>query len=122
MIFSYIWHIMKIYHNPQCSKSRGALEVITQRKIEPQIINYLQDPPTKEELTELLGMLGMSALEIIRKNEPVFKEQYEGLTLTNDEWITVLVQHPILIERPIIVHNGKAVIARPVEKVLQLLE
>ena len=113
---------MKIYHNPQCSKSKGALALINQQRMEPQIIHYLQDTPTTEELIELLNMLGMRAIEIIRKNEPIFKERYEGLTLTNDEWITVLVQHPILIERPIVVHNGKAVIARPAEKLLHLLE
>ena len=113
---------MKVYHNPQCSKSNCALEFITEQGIAPQIINYLQDTPKKEELMEILEMLKMSPFEIIRKNELIFKEQYEGQRFTDEQWIDILLLHPILIERPIIVHNGKAIIARPAEKVLDLFK
>jgi len=113
---------MKIYHNPQCSKSSCALDLMVQNKMEHQVINYLRDVPKKEELVDILGMLKMTPFEIVRKNEAIFKEKYEGQHFTDEEWIEILLQYPILIERPIIVHNGKAIIARPVEKIFELMK
>ncbi|WP_257657609.1 arsenate reductase (glutaredoxin) [Parapedobacter lycopersici] len=113
---------MKIYHNPQCSKSSCALALLTDHGIEPQVIHYLQDTPKKEELINILDMLKMSPFEIVRKNELIFKEKYEGRHFTDEQWIAILLAHPILIERPIVVHNGNAIIARPAEKVLDLLK
>ena len=113
---------MKIYHNPRCTKSNCALGLIAQYGMEPQVVEYLHNAPEKDELIALLDMLGMSPIDIVRKNEPVFKAQYEGQQFTDEQWITILLQHPILIERPIVVHNGKAVIARPAEKLLELLK
>lgn len=111
---------MKIYHNPQCSKSNCALDLITEKGIVPKVVNYLQETPKKEELIKLLDMLKMSPFEIVRKNELIFKEKYQGQDFTDEQWIDILLLHPILIERPIIVHNDKAIIARPAEKILEL--
>lgn len=112
---------MKIYHNTRCSKSRCALDILEQKGIKPEIIEYLKNTPSKEELIELLAMLGMKLLELIRKNETIYKEKYKGQDLTDDQWIEAMLEHPILIERPIVVKDGKAIIARPAEKLLEFL-
>lgn len=112
---------MKIYHNTQCSKSCAALELLQQNGITPEVVEYLTDTPTKDELTSLLSMLNLVPLQLIRTQEPLFQEKFAALTLTDEEWIDIMIQHPELIERPIVVHNGKAVIGRPVERVLELL-
>lgn len=112
---------MKIYHNAQCSKSCGALDLIRQNGIEPQVVEYLQAVPTKDELKSLLDMLILKPLQLIRKQEPLFLQNFDGHTLTDEQWIDVMLAHPELIERPIVVKDGKAIIARPFEKVLDLL-
>ena len=112
---------MKIYHNTRCSKSRCALDILEQKGIKPEIIEYLKSTPSKEELIELLAMLGMKPLELIRKNETIYKEKYKGQDLTDDQWIEAMLEYPILIERPIVVKDGKAIIARPAEKILEFL-
>lgn len=112
---------MKIYHNYHCSKSNCALELIKQKGITPQIVDYLQNAPSKEELINLLSMLHLKPFEIVRKNEPVFQEKYVGQILTDEQWLDILIQHPELIERPIVVKDGKAIIARPAERLLELL-
>ncbi len=113
---------MKIYHNPRCRKSRETLELLRTHGIEPQIVEYLKTPPTKEELRALLRKLGMKPVELVRKNEAIYKELFKGKELSDEEWLDVLVQHPKLIERPIVVAGAKAVIGRPPENALQLLE
>lgn len=112
---------MKIYHNPRCSKSRQTLELIRKAGIEPEIIEYLSDIPSEKELTALVKMLGISPQELIRKVEDDYKERFKGEELTDAEWISAMVAYPKLIERPIVVKNGKAVLGRPPEKVLELL-
>lgn len=113
---------MKIYHNHQCSKSNCALEIINEKGIKPEIVDYLQNAPSKEELINLLGMLHLKPVDIVRKNEPIFQEKYIGQHFTDEQWLEILSQNPILIERPIVVKDGKAVIARPVERLLELLK
>lgn len=111
-----------IYHNPRCSKSRASLAILEQHDAEPVIVDYQKSPPSAEQLKDLLGMLGLTARELLRNGQSEYKEL--GLandTLTDDDIINAMVSHPILIERPIIVHNGKAVIGRPPENVLDLL-
>jgi arsenate reductase (glutaredoxin) len=112
---------MKIYHNEQCSKSNAALELIQQHGITPQVINYLIDTPTKDDLKSLLAMLNLKPLQLIRTQEPLFQEKFTNLTLNDEQWIDIMLQYPELIERPIVVKDGKAIIARPVEKLLDLL-
>ncbi len=112
---------MKIYHNPRCSKSRQTLKLIQERGLEPEVIRYLDMPPTKEELRSLLKKLGLKAEELVRKGEALYKERYKGKELSEEDWLDVLSQNPRLIERPIVVKGSKAVLGRPPEKVLELL-
>ncbi len=113
--------MLKIYHNPRCSKSRQTLQLINDAKAEVEIIEYLKDIPTVSELKGLLIKLGVEASQIIRKGEPAFKENFKGKTLTNDEWINAMIEFPKLIERPIVVKGDKAVLGRPPENVLELI-
>ncbi len=112
---------MKIYHNPRCSKSRQTLELIKSNGVEPEVIEYLKEIPSENELKEVLSNLGIQAEELLRKGEAIFKEQYKGKTLTEDEWIKAMIEHPKLIERPIVVKGNTAVLGRPPENVLSLL-
>jgi len=112
---------MKIYHNPRCSKSRQTLALIKQKGENPEIIEYLKERISIEDLGFLLGMLKIKPIELIRKNEQIWKERHNGKELTDDEIIMVMAENPKLIERPIVVKNRKAVIGRPPEKVLSLL-
>lgn len=111
---------MKIYHNPRCSKSRQTLALIKDHNIEPEIVEYLKTPPSVSELTTLLAQLGLSVTQIIRKGEAIYKEQYKGKTFSDAEWIQILAENPKLIERPIVVKDGKAIIGRPPSNVKEL--
>lgn len=110
-----------IYHNPSCSKSRSACALIAENGIAAEVVEYLQAQPSKEELRALLKKLGMKPAELVRQGEGEFKELYAGRELTDEEWLDAMVAHPILIERPIVVRGDKAVVARPPERVLELL-
>lgn len=112
---------MKIYHNPRCSKSRNTLNIITEKNSDVTIVEYLKTPPTKEELKDLLKKLNIPAKDLIRKGEQIFKDNYKGKELSENEWIDAMVKYPKLIERPIVVNGDKAVIGRPPEKVLEIL-
>ncbi|MCA9732694.1 MAG: arsenate reductase (glutaredoxin) [Deferribacteres bacterium] len=113
----------KIYHNPRCSKSRQTLQVLLDHHVQPQIVKYLETPPTPEELKKLLEMMKLSPGEIIRFKDKNTREL--GLspkdTRSVEEWIDFMVKNPAIIERPIVVINGKAVLGRPPEKVLEIL-
>lgn len=110
-----------IYHNNRCSKSRYALELIEKKTKELQVIEYLKTPPSEKELKDILKKLGMKAEDIVRKKEPLYLEKFKGKTLSEDQWIKILSKNPILIERPIVVRGNKAVIARPIENLKQIL-
>ena len=112
---------MKIYHNPRCSKSRETLALITGKGESPEIIEYLKESISIEDLGLLLEMLKIEPIELIRKNEQIWKENYNEKELTDDEIIMAMVENPKLIERPIVVKNGKAIICRPPKKALNLL-
>ncbi|MCE3279276.1 MAG: arsenate reductase [Bacteroidetes bacterium] len=113
---------LTVYHNTRCSKSRGVCDILAEKKVKTNIVEYLKTPPTQKELKELLKMLGMKASELVRKNEPLFKGEFEGKKITEAQWLKILSQHPILIERPIIVKGDKAIIGRPPEIVLEFLK
>lgn len=113
--------MIRIYHNPRCSKSRQGLTILTDSGKEFEIVEYLKDSPTKKELVDLVKMLGISPMELIRKNEIIWKEKFKGKKLSDDELLTAMVNNPKLLERPIVVHNNKAVIGRPPEKIMELL-
>jgi arsenate reductase len=113
---------MKIYHNPRCSKSRQTLALIRAAGVEPEIIEYLNEPPSVEELDDLLKKLRLEPRDIIRKGEAEYKElQLKDRELGRDEALRLLVKHPKLIERPIVVKGRNAVLGRPPENVKQLL-
>jgi len=110
-----------IYHNPRCSKSREALGLLEEQGVDVEVIKYLDTPPNKEELKSLLKMLGICARELMRTKEAIYKEL--GLKEVEDEekLIEAMVEHPRLIERPIVIKDNKAVIGRPPQKVIELL-
>jgi len=113
---------IKIYHNPKCSKSRATLALLEEQDVDAEVVKYLETPPSKEELKELLTMLELSARELMRTKEEIYKEL--GLKDVTDEeaLIEAMVANPKLIERPIVVKDGKAVIGRPIENVVELLK
>jgi arsenate reductase len=113
--------MIRLYHNNTCSKSLCALTVLEESGKPFDTINYLETPPTEAELENILKQLRLSAFELVRKNEPLFKQQYEGKRLTNEEWIHIMAENPILIERPIVVTDKGAVIGRPPEKIFEIL-
>ncbi len=110
-----------IWHNPRCSKSRQALVFLEDKGIKPEIIKYLDTPHNEDEMRELLNMLGMNARELMRTKEDIYKEL--GLKDIDDEekLIKAMIENPKLIERPIVIKNNKAVVARPLEKVLEII-
>ena len=111
-----------IYHNPKCSKSRQTLALLQEKGISPSIIEYLNTPPTAEVLKEILDQLGMAPRDLMRKKEDVYSElKLDNPSLTNNDLIGYMVQNPILIERPIVLANGKAALGRPPEQVLDIL-
>lgn len=110
-----------LYHNPRCSKSRSALAILEEKGIRPEIVEYLKTPPTKEELRAILKKLGMKPEQIVRKGEDVYKQNFAGKALTDEQWLDALARNPILIERPIVVKGDRAVLGRPPEKVLELI-
>lgn len=110
-----------IYHNPKCSKSRATLELLRERGADAVVVEYLKTPPTAAELTALVAKLGISPEQLVRKGEDIYKQHYAGKTLSPEDWIAAMVRHPILIERPIVVVGGRAVLGRPPENVERLL-
>ncbi|MGW9686111.1 arsenate reductase (glutaredoxin) [Flagellimonas sp. 2504JD1-5] len=113
--------MIKIYHNPRCRKSREGLEYLEKTGENFEVVRYLENVPTKEELQEIIAYLGISPVELVRKNEAVWKEYYKGKTLSDNEIVEAMVENPKLIERPIIIKGQKAVIGRPAENIDALL-
>jgi arsenate reductase (glutaredoxin) len=113
---------MIIYYNPECSKCNEALGYLNSNNCEIEIRNYLTDPPTENELKELLQKLDCKAIDLVRQTEPLFIEKYSGRNCSDEEWIHILAQNPILIQRPIIVDGKKAIIGRPPTLVLELIK
>jgi len=110
-----------LYHNPQCSKSRQTLALLTERGIEPRVVEHLKTPLTEIQLRTLLKQLNLSAHQLIRASETLYKELALSKNSTENELIAAMVTHPKLIERPIFVYKERAVIGRPPENVLALL-
>ncbi|RTZ61090.1 MAG: arsenate reductase (glutaredoxin) [Gammaproteobacteria bacterium] len=113
---------VSIWHNPRCSKSRQTLQLLQDKGIEPQQRLYLKQPPSERELRDILGMLNLSPRDLMRKKQKEYKEL--GLaneSLSDDDLIRAMVENPVLIERPIVINDGKAAIGRPPENVLNIL-
>ena len=114
---------VKIYHNPRCSKSRATLARLAEKGIEPEVVTYLANPPTVEEIKEILKALGMKPAELIRKGGDVYRElQISQKDYSDEELVGFMHQHPILIERPVVMYKGRAAIGRPPENIDVLFE
>ncbi len=112
----------KIFHNPRCSKSRQTLAMIEEKCVQPEIVNYLETPPTEGELKDILKLLGIGPRDLMRRKEAEYKAQgLDEENLSDDELIKAMVATPKLIERPIVIANGKAALGRPPELVLDIL-
>lgn len=113
----------QIWLNPRCSKSKQALEILREHGVEPQQRLYLQDPPTAAELLALLAKLGLTARQLLRTQEPVYLEEgLQDLSLGDDIVLAAIVRQPILLQRPLVLHGGRGVIARPPERVAELFD
>ena len=113
--------MLKIYHNPRCMKSRQTLELIRESGTEVEIVEYLKDIPSAEELKALLSKLGLQPQQLLRKGEAIFKAEFKGKEFSDDEWVDIMIANPKLIERPIVMKGDKAVLGRPPENVNELL-
>jgi len=110
-----------IWHNPKCSKSRDSFKLLEEKGIDAEVIKYLDTPPTKDELKEVLKMLGMAPRELMRTKEDLYKALNLEEETDDEKLIEAMVANPRLIERPIVIKEGKAVIGRPLEKVIELI-
>lgn len=113
--------MITIYHNPRCSKSRECLQLLELQDKPFTTVKYLNEPLTTEEITSLLKKLNVKPIEMVRQKESIWVENYKGKELSDGKVIDAMVKHPVLIERPIVVNGDKAVIARPVERVNEIL-
>lgn len=113
--------MITIYHNTRCSKSRLACQFLADNGIEPAVVEYLHTPFTTESLKQVLKKLNMSPMDLVRKGETDFKEKVKDKELNDDQLIAIMIENPKLIERPIVVNGDKAVVARPAEKINEIL-
>jgi arsenate reductase len=112
-----------LYHNPRCSKSRQTLELLKATGIEPEIVEYLKTPPDAQQLEQILNMLELDPRQLMRTNEAEYKDNnLADPSLTRNQLIQAMVEHPKLIQRPIVISNGKAALGRPPEAVLEIVE
>ena len=113
---------MKIYHNPRCSKSRKTLSILLEKEIDVEIIEYLKESLTFEDLNSILTTLKMSPIDLIRKKEEIWKKKGENKDLTNNQIIQLMIENPKIIERPIVIKENAAIIGRPPENVLKMID
>lgn len=113
--------MITIYHNPRCSKSREGLQLLKLEDIPFTTVKYLSEPLSKEEITEIINKLGIKPIDLVRQKEDIWIKNYKGKNMSDGKVIDALVQYPNLIERPIVVNGDKAVIARPAERIKEIL-
>ncbi|WP_178985067.1 arsenate reductase (glutaredoxin) [Winogradskyella helgolandensis] len=113
--------MIEIYHNPRCSKSRQGLSILEESGKAFKTIRYLEEDLTSVELQDIIIKLGIKPIDLIRKNEAIWKSDYKGKTLSDNEIIAAMVNHPKLIERPIVINGDKAVIGRPPEAIKEII-
>lgn len=112
---------MNFYHNARCTKSREALQLLQDKNINPEIIEYMKEPLTPADLEYILDKLDMDAIDLVRKKEAIWKEEFADKELTEDEVILAMIEYPQLMERPILVNGDKAKVGRPPEDVLEIV-
>ena len=110
-----------IYHNPRCSKSRETLEILETKKADYEVIKYLDVPIGEEKLSKIIKLLKIKPIELVRKNESIWKENFKHLDFTDEKLIQVMAKYPQLIERPIVINGNKATIGRPPKKILEII-
>jgi arsenate reductase len=113
--------MITILHNPRCSKSRAGVALLEEKGVEFEVCKYLDDALTPDELEDIIDKLGISPLDLIRKNEEVYKTEFADKELSDEEWILAMLEYPNLIERPIVINGDKAVIGRPTEAIETIL-
>lgn len=113
--------MIKLYHNPRCKKSREGLAILEESGKDFEIVKYLDEVPSKEELKSILHKLKISPIDLVRTQEKIWKENFKGKSLTDSELINALLEYPKLIERPIVVNEDKAAIGRPPEDIKRIL-
>ncbi len=113
---------MKIYHNPRCSKSRQTLEILIKKNVDFEIVEYLKNKLSITDLEEIIAKLEINTIELVRKNESVWKEKFKGRNLNDKEIIQAMIDNPKIIERPIVVNGNKAILGRPPENVLKIID
>lgn len=113
--------MIKIYHNNRCSKSRSGIELLENSGKEFEVVKYLEEIPTEKELAEIIKLLGITPIQLVRKTEKIWKEEFKGKKLSDLEIIAAMVNNPKLIERPIVINGNKAVIGRPTENILTII-
>ncbi|HSN48162.1 MAG TPA: arsenate reductase (glutaredoxin) [Flavobacterium sp.] len=113
--------MIQIYHNPRCGKSRECLALLEKSGQDYQIVKYLEDVPTFDELKETIKKLGIKPIELVRRKEKIWMENFQDKPLSDDEIIHAMISNPILVERPIVINGDKAIVARPVEKITAVL-
>lgn len=111
-----------IYHNPNCSKSRETLQILADHQLTPEIINYLETPPSRQELASIIKMLGISVRELVRNTEAVYQDAgLDDDSLNDDEILTAISENPILMQRPVVISGDRAVLGRPPARVLEII-
>jgi arsenate reductase len=113
--------MIKIYHNNRCSKSRSGLKILEDSGKAFEIVKYLENVPSEKELKNIINQLGIKPIDLVRKNEAIWKSDYKGKDLSNTEIIKAMIEYPKLIERPIVINGDNAVIGRPPERILDII-
>lgn len=113
--------MIKIYHNNRCSKSRCGIEILENSGAAFEVVKYLEDVPSEEELKHIVKLLSIKPIDLVRKNEAIWKSEFKGKTLSDNEIVKAMVENPKLIERPIVINGNKATIGRPPESILEII-
>lgn len=113
--------MIKIWHNPRCRKSREGLAVLESAKVDFETIKYLDSPPSEKELTDTIRKMGITPMDLVRTKEAIWKENFKGKKLSDQEVIKAMVKFPKLIERPVVINGKKAILGRPAENILSIL-
>ncbi|MGR7814156.1 arsenate reductase (glutaredoxin) [Lacinutrix undariae] len=113
--------MIQIYHNPRCSKSREGLQILENEGKPYEVIKYLDNVPSKKELTHIVSLLNISPIDLVRKNEVIWKSDFKGKTLSDSQIIDAMIAHPKLIERPIVINENRAIIGRPPSAIIDII-